>query len=317
MISQARIRLKSRWDGWVKKRNKPGNPQIIDSRNLYILPSAFGWAYGVLVFILLIGAVNYQINTIFLMTFLLAIIGMVSACEAHGNILNLTFKFIEVEDAEQGTPAKISLFVHANNKSRFGLSFRIGTQPETRVEKIPDEGMQFNIPIETTTRGCFSLPPIIISSFYPFGIFRVWSYAYFDEHYYVYPQPIAPGFWPDPCLDEKGLRSIAQGDDEFYDLKQVEDPWTDPKLIAWKIVARGQGWFHKRMNSHAVDYWLFKLSDLPAGDKESRLQYLSYWLQTAEANNLIYALELTAPSTAFSHGKEHLQQCLRQLALYP
>jgi uncharacterized protein (DUF58 family) len=308
--------MRSRWDIWVKRRNSPGNPQIIDTRNLYILPSAFGWAYGVLVFLLLIGAINYQNNMIFLMTFLLAIIGMVSACEAHGNILNLSLKFIAVEDTNQGLPARLTLLVHADKKKRFGIGFNIALQPEIRLEKISHESIKVTIPIATPSRGCFSLPPIIISSIFPFGIFRVWSYAYFDEHYYVYPQPIDPGFWPEPYTDSNGERKRVSGDEEIYDLKQVENPWLEPKLIAWKIAARGQGWYLKKMNSPQVDQWLFKLNDLPSGDIERTLQHLSYWLQTAEESGLIYALELAGSSTEFARGKEHLQACLRKLALY-
>lgn len=316
MITHAREIINKRWVGWVKKRNCAGNPQIVNTRNLYILPSGFGWAYGVVVVALLIGAINYQINTIFLMTFLLAIIGMVSASEAHGNLLNVSIKLIDIEDAQQGTPAKINLFASVDKKIRFSIGCRIASQPESRLEKIPTEGLPFIVPLETTVRGYFPLPPIVLSSIFPFGIFRVWTYVYFDEHYYVYPKPVDPGFWPDPCMDQKREKKNIQGDEEFYDLKHVENPWTEPKLISWKTVAKGQGWYHKRMNTNEADSWIFKLTDLPSANIESKLQYLSYWLQTAEENNLLYALDLAGSSTKFSRGKQHLQHCLRQLALY-
>jgi hypothetical protein len=317
VITQLTRNFKRSWEGWVKKRNRLGNnPQTLNSRNLYVLPSGFGWAYGLVVFTLFIGAVNSQINAIFFMTFLLAIIGMISALEAHANLKNLSFKFIAIEDAQQGIPAKIKLFIQANNKIRFGVEFQIALQPKTRLEKIPSEGLHFIVPIETATRGYFLLPPIIISGLFPFGIFRVWSYAYFEEHYFVYPKPTDPGFWPAPYPVQNIKQKYALGDEEFYDLKQVENPWTEPKLIYWKIAAKGQGWYHKTMDSNEVDYWLFKLNDLPAKDLELKLQYLSYWLQTAESNGLIYGLELTASHTHFARGKEHLQFCLRQLALY-
>ncbi len=316
MITHAKMRFRKRWEVWVRRRHAAGNPQSVDSRNLYILPSAFGWAYGVVVVLLLIGAINYQINTIFLMTFLLAIIGMVSACEAHANLLNLTFQFISVEDAQLGRPAKMFLLVKSNTKLRFGVAFRIAAQPETRVEEIPIEGLQFVVPIETNSRGYFPIPPVTITSLFPFGIFRVWGYLYFDEHYYVYPQPVDPGFWPNPNLDANRKSKHTTGDDEFYDLKRVENPWIEPKLISWKTAAKGQGWYLKQMSSNEVDYWLFSLKQLPQEDVESKLQHLCYWLQTAEANGLIYGLELAGATTTFSRGSEHLQHCLRQLALF-
>lgn len=317
MINSLTIQIKQYWEGWVKKRNRPGNPQILNSQNIYILPSKFGWAYGLVIMILFMGAINYQINTVFLMTFLLITTGVLSAWEAHANLKKLTFKIISIEDAQQGTPAKITLFIHGNNNCRYGIEFQIASQPKIRLEKIPPEGVYFIIPIETKMRGCILLPPIIISSYFPFGVFRVWSYLYFKEHYYVYPQPIDPGFMPVPCLDENIKEKYTVGDEEVYDLKQVENPWAEPNLIAWKIAAKGQGWYLKRMSSNESDYWLFALSDLPSDDLELKLQNLSYWLQAAESSGHIYGLKLAESShIEFSHGKEHLQNCLRQLALY-
>ncbi|MES2217991.1 MAG: hypothetical protein V4501_06235 [Pseudomonadota bacterium] len=308
--------FKKSWERWVKKRNRAGNPQTLDSHNLYILPSKFGWAYGVVVITTLVGAVNSQINTIFLMTFLLAIIGMISALEAHANLKDLSFKFIVIKDSQQGIPVKITLFIQANRKRRFGVEFQIASQPKTRLEKIPLEGIEFIVPVETPMRGRFLLPPITISSLFPFGIFRVWSYLYFEEHYYVYPQPINPGFWPSPYHVDDIKQKHVSGDEEFYDLKQVENPWMEPKLIHWRIAAKGQGWFHKTMHSNEVDYWLFKLNDLPSRDIEFKLQNLSYWLQAAETNGMVYGLELKTAETKFARGHEHLEHCLRQLALY-
>lgn len=305
------------WQKWVRKRNQSGNPQSVHSRNLYVLPSGFGWVYGVVVLAIFLGAINSQISTVFYMAFLLAVIGIVSAWEAHANLKNLSFRLINVEDSSQGTPARMTIIIQPNNKLRWGIEFQIAAQPKTRLERIPPEGLQFVIPVETTERGYFLVPVIVISSLYPFGIFRVWSYAYFDDHYYVYPQPVDPGFWPDAYIAQNEKQRHALGDDNVYDLKQVENPWAAPKLIHWKIAAKGQGWYLKIMDSNEVDNWLFKLNDLSfSKDLEVKLQNLSYWLQTAESSNQIYALELKDTRTAFSNGKEHLQSCLRQLALY-
>jgi hypothetical protein len=316
VITLTENKIEGYWGRWAKKRNPFGNPQTLNSRNLYILPSGFGWAYGLVVFSMLVGAVNSQINTIFLMTFLLTVVGLINIFEAHANLKNLICKFIVVKDSYQGTPAKIILSVPAENKMRFGIEFQIGSQAKIRLEKIPLEGLEFSVPIATPARGCFPLPRITISSLFPFGIFRVWSYLYFEEHYYVYPQAVDPGFWPAPSQVKSIKQKHRVGDEEFYDLKQVENPWIDPKNIHWKIAAKGLGWYLKTKHSNEVDYWFFTLNDLPAKDLESKLQNVSYWLQTAEVNGLTYGLELKETSIGFAHGSEHLQHCLRQLALY-
>lgn len=308
--------IKKFWDLWTSKRSRYGDPQSLTSKTIYILPSKFGWAYGFVLLTLFTGAINYQISTVFLMTFLLVIVSLVSAWESHENLKNLSIKFISLDDAQQGTPALLTLFIHASSRIRLGCEFQIGTQPPIRLETIPAEGLQFIVPIETSQRGCFPLPRITISSFFPFGIFKVWGYAYFNELYFVYPKPINPGFWPPPHSNENNKRKDTPGEEEFYDLKQVDNPWFQPNLIAWKIAAKNQGWYIKRQDSSEGDYWLFKLNDLPIKDLESQLEHLSYWLQTAESNGYLYGLSIAQSQTELTRGVEHLQHCLRQLALY-
>lgn len=315
MISQIKKSTHDYWMSWVKKRNTSGNPQIVDSRNVYILPSGFGWIYGFLLLSLFSGAINYQMSTVFLMTFILAIIGLVSAWEAHANLKDLTIKLISIKDTEQGKPVQLGLLIQSNHKIRFGIEFRVNKQSVARLEKIPPEGLQFILPIETVSRGYYPLPRIEISSLFPFGIFLVWGYIWFDKYYYVYPQPIDPGFWPQSASASNQKKKSTPGDDEIYDLKQVENPWTQPNLIAWKIAAKGLGWYLKTRDSTEGDYWMFQLSDLPSTNVELQLQYLSYWLHTAEGNHQIYGLKLGKYSIQPGQGEAHLQECLRQLAL--
>ncbi len=316
MIEHIRNKIHDYWYLWINKRSALTNPQILSQQNIYILPSGFGWIYGLLLLSLFSGAINYQISTVFLMTFLLAVIGLVSAWEAHGNLKELSIKLISIEDAQQGKPAQITLLIHSSTAIRFGLSFQLINQPPTRLEQIPPEGIQFILPIETEKRGYFPLPRITISSLFPFGIFRVWGYARFDAHYYVYPTPISPEFWPNPVSNQNKKIKHTSGVDEFYDLKQVENPWLQPNLIAWKIAAKEQGWYVKTRDSNEGEFWLFSLNDLPANTVETKLQHLSYWLIHSELNHYIYGLELAKSPIHFARGKEHLQHCLRQLALY-
>ncbi|MGQ3887683.1 hypothetical protein ACQUW5_01470 [Legionella sp. CNM-1927-20] len=309
-------KLLNKIDKWFKARNQKGNPQEFGSKNIYIVPSAFGWAYAFVLITLFTAAINYQISLIFLMVFLLSLIGMGSAWEAHANLKGLALKLLAIDDTEEESLARIHLSIQPNKKMRYCLSLQCRQQEPIAIEEAQLDAFKFILPLKTRQRGCFKLPSIKITSFYPLGLFKVWSYAYFDEQFYVYPKPVFPGFWPTPVsVLDKNQVALA-GDNEVYDLRQVENPWAQPNLIAWKIVAKEQGWYIKTMDSTKGDYWLFQLQDLPAMDLEGKLRYLSYWLQAAEANNDLYSLKLGMLTTKFSHGKLHLQQCLRQLATY-
>ncbi len=109
---------------------------------------------------------------------------------------------------------------------------------------------------------------------------------------------------------------MSTGDDELYEIKNIDNPWIQPGRVAWKISARGQGWFLKSMQSAAGENWMFRMEDLPEQDIELSLCQLSYWIQEAEKNRKSYGLELNGLQTIISHGEEHLQRCLRLLAGY-
>lgn len=304
------------WVNWAKKRIKKDNPQILNAKTVYILPSGFGWIYCLVVLSLFTGAINYQISTIFLMTFLLALIGLISAWETHTNLDGMSIQFVSIEDAQQGSAAQLKLFIQPQQKISFAIEVEVNKQPKVRLEKIPSQGLSIILPIATNARGFFCLPRIIVSTQFPLGIFRAWSYVYFEADYYVYPQAIDPGFFPIPVAHSDNKNQISSGEDELYDLQEVDNPWVQPNRIAWKIAAKGQGWYLKTMSSSRGEYWLFRLSDLTKGDLETKLGQMSYWLYAAEAKGVLYAMELGHLQPYFSQGEEHLKSLLRQLAIY-
>ncbi|STX29049.1 transmembrane protein [Legionella beliardensis] len=308
-------RLLKNLNQWFRARNDKGNSQTFGSRNSYILPSSFGWLYAFVLITLFTGAINYQISLIFLLVFLLALIGIGSAWEAQANLKGLSVKLLAIDDAEVGQAVCINLLISPNNKLRYALEFQVGKQAAIGLEQTSLNEFRMVLPLSTDRRGYFKLPTIKIYTLYPLGLFKTWGYLYFDEGFYVYPQPVFPGFWPAPITVQSNNQVALVGDNEFYDLRQVENPWAQPNLIAWKIVAKDQGWHVKTMDSSAGNYWLFQLSDLPFDDLEKKLQYLSFWLQNAEVNQDLYSLKLGRFTTPLSHGKQHLQQCLRQLAI--
>ena len=308
--------LQKYWSSWVKQRAFAVNPQKFDAGNLYILPSAFGWAYALVVISLFFCAINYQVSSVFLLTFLLAVAGMLSAWEAHFNLKGLSVNSISIEDACQNEAIKVVLWVTLEQQSCYALEYYFPNQDAIKIEKIPAEGAQVILWLPVNERGCFHLPRITFCSYFPLGLFRVWGYIYFDEEYYVYPRSVSPGFWPSTWLDNGNRPSQVPGNEEVYELKAVSDPWIQPSRIAWKIAARGQGWYIKTLMSPEGNCCLFRIEDLPITELEQSLQNLSFWLQTAEQRGYIYGLELKGERTPISQGFAHLTYCLRKLATY-
>ncbi|AHE68034.1 DUF58 domain-containing protein [Legionella oakridgensis] len=315
---QLKTRLTQQLQNWIKKRSPSGNPQCLSSRHLYILPSAFGWGYVIVLLTLGIGAINYQLNPAFLLIFLMMIIGILNLWQNHRNLQGLCIRCLAVDDAEQGQPANIKLLLSVEAEHRYALFLAFEESSIVHVEKISKEEQMIFLALKTPHRGHFKLPPLKIYSNYPLGLSRVWSYLYFDISYYVYPLAVSPGFWPAPADNSIKTSPLLYptGDEELHELKSVINPWIQTSRIAWKISARGQGWYLKQMTSPGGEHWLFRLEELPSEDIEKRLQQLSYWIQTAEQLGHRYGLELNGTRIPLGAGKTHMQTCLRQLAMY-
>lgn len=304
------------WSKWARQRALSIQPQSLDSGNLYILPSRFGWAFAIVLLTLFLSAINYQVSAVFFLVFLLAIAGLVSAWEAHFNMKGLAVECLTIDDAWEGGNVKVILVLNKKRALSYALQYQFPHQEPLILEKFSGENIQISLSLPAEKRGCFKLPRITFSSYFPFGLFRVWGYIYFDTDYYVYPKSIDPGFWPQSAKDIGTNAATIAGNEEIYDLKPVLNPWTQPGRIAWKIAARGQGWYLKTMVSSEGNYWVFRLQDLPATHLEENLQHLCYWLQKAEKEGYFYGLELKGAKSELSQGPIHLTHCLRQLATY-
>ena len=318
MITHVRHALRQRVQRWARSRSQSGSLQQLGKRNLYILPSGFGWAYAFIVLSIGTGAINYQLNPAFLFVFILMFIGLVDMWETHHNLKGLSIRCLDIEDTQQGQPAKVTLLVSCENAARFTLYFCFEQGEPVKLEHLTADGGEVVIPLQATKRGRFKLPMIKIFSYFPLGLFRAWGYTFFDVEYYIYPQPVSPGFWPETSSGQNKQQNAADqpGDDELYELKSVTSPWAQASHIAWKISARGQGWFLKTMTSPAGENWLFRIEDLSGKDVELNLQQLSYWIQTAEESGHLYGLDINGTLIEVNRGPDHMRDCLRQLAIY-
>lgn len=319
MILSLKKRIKEKYFEWIRNRHPSSNSQQLNTHQIYIFPSAFGWLFGFVTLSIAIGAINYQLNAAYFLVFLMVTVGIFSMWQTHNNLKEINIRCQNLDDVEQGSPATVTLLIKGGRLNRYGYYFKFSQNDAIKIEEINSKGTQAQIPLMTSSRGKFNLPPIKVYSYFPLGIFQVWSYLYFEKIYYVYPKPVSPGFWPDAISlpnQPSNSKHLLEGDDELYELKSTNNPWIQPGRIAWKVSARGQGLYLKTMTSPAGEYRVFKLSDFSDMDYEHRLQALSYWIQAAEENNQIYRLELQQNKTQLSTGEEHMKTCLRLLATF-
>ena len=79
--------MRRRIDAWIFTRLKrmPG-PVEVSRRRVYIPLARYGYGYGLLLFTMLMGAMNYSNSMAFALTFLLSGLGLVAMHHTHGNL---------------------------------------------------------------------------------------------------------------------------------------------------------------------------------------------------------------------------------------
>src|SRR4051812_49075445 len=110
----AAARAMERWAANWARRRQGGDAHSVAlaRRRIYILPTRFGAVFGVMVFAMLLGSINYGASLAFALTFLLAGLGLVVMHHCHNNLLGSEIKFLGATPVFAGDGAEFRVAVH-------------------------------------------------------------------------------------------------------------------------------------------------------------------------------------------------------------
>ena len=104
--------LGARAERWARKRQGPDPASThLHAPRIYILPTRAGFIFAFIVFTMLLGAMNYNNNMGFALTFLLAGIGVVSIHHCHRNLADLYLHFLGGHPVFAGEPMVLRFVV--------------------------------------------------------------------------------------------------------------------------------------------------------------------------------------------------------------
>lgn len=306
---------------WLHRQHGPVNGVVtFDRRHLYILPTRSGAGFGVLLMAMLLTSLNYNISLGFALTFLLAGIGMACMWMAYRNLLELGVSTGAASPAFVGDVAVFALNVdNADPAARIGLEARTPQSEMATLTIDGDSRGTLPLRVPATTRGRLKLPRVTFSSRFPFGLFRVWSYADLSLVAFVYPAP-EPNAPPLPQLArpddaEDGTLSVAS-DDGIDQLRRYRTG--DPlHRIAWKHSARtGRMLSRTGATPRQPGCWLDWDALPPGMDTEARLSRLCAWVLAA-GDEFEIGLRLPGVALPPAEGAAHRRACLEALAVWP
>jgi uncharacterized protein (DUF58 family) len=124
-------------------------------------------------FAMLLGSMNYNNNLSFVLTFMLAALGLVAMHQCQRNLVALELSFAGVEPVFAGQAAQFRIAVTNHSKSaRHGIMLYTGVSVSEVGDLPPGESQVFTLAVPTDRRGWLQLERFGIRTFFPFELFR-------------------------------------------------------------------------------------------------------------------------------------------------
>lgn len=321
MLNSLRTRLHESFVRWALRVRAPEPAPIrLGQRRVYVLPTKAGIAFGVVLVLILLGAVNYNLSLGYALVFLLAGLGVVTILHGFRNLVQLSLRPGRAESVFAGEAATFELVLdNSRTESRDSLRLFLHDEAPIEVDVPASASVTARLVLPTHRRGWLPLPRVTIETRWPLGLVRAWAYAAPDLRCLVYPAPASaapPLPWSDDAAH--GTTRDGSGRDDFAGLRdhQLSD---SPRHIAWKTVARqSDGPLLTKLFSGAAAQrlWLdWEQLPLELG-LEERLAILARWMLDAETAGLAWGLRMPGLRLDPDHGHLHLTAGLRGLALY-
>ena len=311
--------LRAYLDRWLFQLGAPASGSIVlVQRRIFILPSRHGTLFVGALLLMLTGSINYNLSLGFVLTFLLAALGINAILHTFRNLARLTITAGRAAPVFAGDIARFTLTIdNPGELERFSIGVARDKQ-EAIYTDVPAAGSAaVQVPVATTRRGMLRPGRFTLFTHFPLGLCYAWAYAEFDVHCVVYPQP-ETGNIPLPASDAQDGTGVTHGagQDDFAGLRSYH-PGDSPRHIAWKAVARGEALLTKQFSGRsATEVWLDWQDTPDTLGVEGKVSRLARWVIDADAANLTFGLRLPGMTVAPAPGDAQRDRCLEALALY-
>lgn len=305
-------------------RHERFHPQrrIRRHRRMLLRPTPYGWAYLLLVTAMLVGSINYGNNFGFLLTFLLAGVGIVSVLHTWRSLRGIVLAGGKALPVFAGEQAVFDIVVRGGAVAAAAVEIGIEGDPGAtrRIDLDADENRRIRLHLPAPQRGWWFTGPCVAATIYPLGFFR--GRIYLADHFecLVYPAPLASDLPPVAAYGHHAVEAavdvIRAGSDDFQGLN-VYRPGDPILRISWKASSRGQGIYTKEFSTGGGVTWLLDWESVPVSEPEQKLSLLCGQVIEAERSGNTYGLKIPGRFIPPGNGEAHRHRCLEALARFP
>jgi uncharacterized protein (DUF58 family) len=309
-------RLVSRLKQRVLARRGPMTPPFeLEYRHVFVLPTSFGWGFGMMLICMALGGLNFNNNMALMLVFLLGTIAQLTTFIAYRNLSGLRIESVYSQPVFCGDTAHFHVFIsNGDERQRFAVQAGF-KKPQDCKDFALNVCCSLHLKHPTTTRGWIEMPSFRLETRFPLGLFNAWSWIFPQTRCLVYPSPARNA----PPLPKTGFghagRAIKGDGDQVHGLRKYQ-PGDSMQRIAWRASARHNELYSLEMEAPRADACELDWDLLKTGDIETRLSILTAWVIAADHKQLSYSLKLPDQQVPIGSGVNHRSNCLELLALY-
>ena len=298
-------------------------PVILSQRRIFILPTRAGLLYGLVLCVMLIGAINYNLSLGHALVFLLAGLGLVSMLHTYRNLIALRLTPGRCAPVFAGDTALFQIILeNTQDKTRRALELSFSNEAPVSADIAAASQICISLPCQALRRGLLRPGRITLSTRYPLGFFYAWSYPFPSLCGLVYPKPIDTPLPPFSSVSRQDHCHGQSGHEDFSGLRLFQSN-DSPRHIAWKALARDvehRPLLIKQFSGGGASELILDWSlTATVSDSETRLSIIAGWILAAETLRIPYGLLLPASPPRLktpSLGPAHRAACLEALALF-
>jgi uncharacterized protein (DUF58 family) len=312
MLAALRRRLQS----WMRPRQAEHLPVRLQRNRIYILPTATGLFFGLLLGTMGLGALNFNNNPALLLALLLAGAAQASLIAAHMQLSGVVVDAVAADPVPAGEPLRLRIGLGALDQ-RMRRGMRIASGEAHAHVAFDHTGSTAELPLLTERRGLMPVPRLALSTVQPLGLARAWAYVWPDQSVLVYPAPEAQAPPLPTPVGDAGRAQVTRAGDDVHHLRGYR-AGDAPRTVAWKASARRDSLLVREYEQHRSDQLLLDWQLTAGLPYEQRIRRLARWVDDAEREGRRYALQVPGqPSIPIGLGAAHRHRCLRALALMP
>lgn len=291
--------LKRRLQQWIAKRFQVEGSKILLQKDVLVFIYKQGFLYLVLIVITFIAGINYANNLILGFCFLISAILCISFYLTFKQLHGLQIELVAAEVGQVDQPLILKILLKQSTQTVRYL--RLNWQEQEHFLYLDQTQQSLELAVLPEQRGRYELDALKIYATYPLGLVRAWTYLYPQQEVWIAPKAT------DWQKEHKLQPTPAQDSlDEFKELRtfQYGDSYQN---VAWKQVARGQGFLIKMFEAQTSHQHLdIDYQHIPALGHEQKLSLMMGLIEQCEQSGNDYAVILPHARLESGQGQSQL-----------